>query len=81
MSRKKFKVISACYFVFVFLYLIFAIGERDAYPSSFLFFFLLVGCVIGPNVLFLYDQVLKLGEEVESLKEQLGSKASDGSES
>jgi hypothetical protein len=40
----------------------------------------LVACVIGPNVLFLYDQLIRLREEVDSLKEQIGSMASGGSD-
>lgn len=80
MSRKKFNLIRAVYFVFLLLCLIFGIGEPDGYPHSFWYFFMLVGCVIGPNVLFLYDQLIRLREEVDSLKEQIGSMASGGSD-
>jgi len=73
-------VVGGCYIVFLVLFMVFASGDRDQYPNSFGYFVMLVGIVIGPNVLFLYDQLIKLQEEVERLKEQIGSKASGGSE-
>jgi len=80
MSRKNYKRICAFYLGYTIGFLILAIGDRAAYPDSFWFFFMMVAAIIGPTVLFLYDQLIKLQEEVESLKEQIGSKASSGSD-
>ena len=82
MSKRNYKIITACYFVFMIVFVVGAYFERDRelYPSSFWSFFLLTGVVIGPTVLKLYDEMIKLREEVASLKEQIESLKSGGSE-
>ena len=82
MSRTNFKIISACYFVFMIVFLVGAYFDwgREFYPSSFYSFFMLTAVVIGPTVLKMYDEMIKLREEVASLKEQIDSLKSGGSE-
>jgi len=82
MSKGNYKIITACYFVFMIVFLVGAYfeGDRELYPSSFWPFFLLTGVVIGPTVLKLYDEMINLRQEVASLKEQMEYMKSDGSE-
>ena len=82
MSKRNYKIITACYFVFMIVFLVGAYfeGDRELYPSSFWPFFLLTGVVIGPTVLKLYDEMINLRQEVASLKEQMESMKSGGSE-
>jgi len=82
MSKRNYKIITACYFVFMIVFLVGAYfeGDREIYPSSFWPFFLLTGVVIGPTVLKLYDEMINLRQEVASLKEQMESMKSGGSE-
>ena len=80
MSKRNYKIITACYFVFMIGFVVARQGDHEHYPSSFWPFFLLTGVVIGPTVLRLYDELIKLREEVASLKEQMESLKSDGSE-
>ncbi len=82
MSKRNYKIITACYFVFTIVFVVGAYFERgrELYPSSFWSFFLLTGVVIGPTVLKLYPALLCLREEVASLKEQIESLKSGGSE-
>lgn len=81
MSKRNFKIITACYFVFMIAFVVGAYLEgRELYPSSFWPFFLLTGVVIGPTVLKLHDEMIKLREEVAILKEQIDSWKSDGSD-
>ena len=82
MSKRNYKIITACYFVFMIVFLVGAYfeGDRELYPSSFWPFFLLTGVVIGPTVLKLYDEMINLRQEVASLKEQMEYMKSDGSE-
>ena len=83
MSKKNYKIITACYFVFMIVFVVGAYfeGNRELYPSSFWPFFLLTGVVIGPTVLKFYEELSKLREEVTSLKEQIESLKSGGSDS
>ena len=80
MSKRNYKIITACYFVFMIVFLVGAYfeGDRELYPSSFWPFFLLTGVVIGPTVLKLYDEMINLRQEVASLKEQMESMKSGG---
>ena len=73
MSREKLKTITVCYFVFLGGFLLLEINGDRNYPASFWFFFMLVGIVIGPNLLGLYTHVLRLQETVERLQRRPSS--------
>jgi hypothetical protein len=82
MSKRNFKILAACYFVFLIMFVVGAYFEmgHELYPSYFWPFSLLVMIVIGPTVLRLYPALLCLRQEVASLKEQIESLKSGGSE-
>ena len=82
MSKRNYKIITACYFVFAIVFVVGVYFERDRelYPSCFWSFFLLTGVAIGPTALKLYDELIKLREEVTSQKEQIESLKSSGSD-